>query len=337
MDGFAAGDFATKWTIVGVYQAPMVVGTATPRVPGGSYLYNTGAAANTIQQAFTATAEIFYGFGLRLMAGVTSWNTSIFSDAAVTCHLVLQRSAAGFLELRRGTTTGTILATGTTAISDDVWHYIEIRATVADSGGICQVHLDGNATPEIDFTGDTRNAGTSVNIDAVRQSVRNASTVFLTDVYILNTTGAAPLNTWLGDVAVRTLSPSGNGTTSQFVGSDADSTDNYALVDELPVSTSDWVGSATVGHKDTYAIADLPAGVQTVYGLAWNANVAKTDAGDISAAPVIRSGATDYVGSTFAPSTSYVTRQVIYATDPATSAAWTPAGVNAIEAGVQVA
>jgi hypothetical protein len=50
----------------------------------------------------------------------------------------------------------------------------------------------------------------------------------------------------------------GNGDFSQLVGSDADSTNNYLLVNEAgaPVTTS-YVESDTVGQRDFYAMGDI--------------------------------------------------------------------------------
>jgi hypothetical protein len=332
MDGFAMGDFQSKWLCS---TDTVSVGTTNSRITGG---YSAYASTANIVRGFLASPEIFVGVALRYTSGATNGGTSthigLLADTGITTHLSLRRNAIGTLSLYRGTSGGVLLATGTTLISDNAWYYVEIRATINDTTGICQVRLNGSGVNEIDFTGDTKNAGTSTSFDALRLSIPYSATR-VTDVYILNTAGSTN-NSWLGDVAVRTSRPSGNGTTSQLVGSDADSTDNYLHIDEAPVSSTDYVGSPTAGEKDTYAMGDLPAGISTIFGVAWNGYVAKSDAGAITAAPVIRSGGTDYVGSSMSLPTAYATQQVVYETDPDTATDWTATGVNDMEAGFQV-
>lgn len=308
--------------------------TSSPRTPGGYYAF-TGPSG-VVKRAISASAEVFTGCGFRLTA-LNLALMHVWGDGGATQHLTLMLNSSGRLELRRGSTGGALLATGTTTIATDTWFYVEVRATVADSGGICQVRLNGATTPEIDYTGDTRNGGTSTNVDAVSLQAFNPSpTIRFADWYILNASGAVN-NTWMGDVRVATLTPSGNGASSQLVGSDGNSTDNYLLVDELPPSTADYVESATVGHTDTYPVTDLPAGVTTVKGVQVAALAAKSDAGAVSARVVARVAGTDYAPDVVALSTSYTETLRMWETSPATSTAWTTTEVDALEVGVQVA
>jgi hypothetical protein len=72
-----------------------------------------------------------------------------------------------------------------------------------------------------------------------------------------------------GDCHVDYLVPDGNGDTSQWVGSDSDSVDNWQLVDEMPPSATDYVEADTTDLRDLYTVTNLPAsgtilGVQAV-------------------------------------------------------------------------
>lgn len=62
-----------------------------------------------------------------------------------------------------------------------------------------------------------------------------------------------------GDCHVDYLVPDGNGDTSQWVGSDSDSVDNWELVDEIPASATDYVEADATDLRDLYAVANLPA------------------------------------------------------------------------------
>ena len=99
--------------------------------------------------------------------------------------------------------------------------------------------------------------GTRVNFDNTQTQMR------FDDVYLVDT--SAPNGDFLGDVRVAYLAPNGNGASSQFVGSDLNSVDNYLLVDEVPANDdTDYVQSDVLNNIDTYALADLPANAGVV-------------------------------------------------------------------------
>lgn len=333
MEGFATNDVATKWDAT---SAGVTVGTSSPspRVTNGSWavFFYPGV----LHKSFAAKSKIIMGGGFYCSAN--SFALTFMGDAGTTSHItVLRNNSTGFIEIRRGTAAGSILATGTTFITAAVWTYVEVSVTVSDTVGEVHVRLNGSATDEVSYTGDTKNAGTASTIDKVQIAhVTSSGGLYATDIYIIDDTGAAPNNAFLGDVTVRTLSPNANGNSSQLVGSDGNSTDNYLLVDEKPFSSSDYAGSATTGQKDTYGLQDLPATVTTVYGVQVNANMLKSDAGASQSRIVIRSGGTDYGGTTRVLSTSAITYTELYEQNPNTAAAWTPTNVNGLEAGMEV-
>jgi hypothetical protein len=329
IDGFghsAAGRYTNA--------SPSAVGlTASPRAPG---CYYASGYSGVIKRPFTAASEVFTGIGFNpTTLAANKYILSFFGDAAVTQHISLVLNAAGRIELRLATNNGSVLATGGTTLPVGQWTYIEARATIADSGGVVQVRLNGNTANEIDYTGDTRNAGTNTTIDAISMG-GSSTTDYFADWYILNTAGTFN-NNWRGDVVVRTLTPNGNGAYSQLSGSDGDTVNNWQLVDEVPPSTSDYVGSQTVDNKDAYTLPDLPATVTTVYGVQVAATMAKSDAGSGAAKILTRSDDTDYTPNTYTLGTSWSETLELSEADPATTLAWTPAGVNALQVGMQVA
>lgn len=329
IDGFDAGDLATKW-IPGTFTS---ASSSTTRFGTGMVAAIT--AADTMARSITASAQVTIGAAFYASSG--DCGISLRGDTGTTTHISVVRTAAGIIDLRRGLAgSGTSLAKGTTIIPQATWNYIEIQATIADSGGTVKVRLNGATTNEIDFTGDTKNAGTSTNIDqVVLLTSGSGSTARFDDVYVLNSTGSSN-TTFLGDIRVHALSPNNNGTYSQLTGSDGNQTDNYQLVDEKPFSSSDYVGSPTVGLRDTYALADLPA-VSQIFGLQNNFIGAKSDATSGNAKSALLINSTLYYGATRALGTSYVAYSDIYDTNPNTLTAWTSTVVNSMEAGMEVA
>jgi hypothetical protein len=107
-------------------------------------------------------------------------------------------------------------------------------------------------------------------------------------------------------------------------------------VDEQPYSATDYVTGST-GQRDTYAMGDLPASPGTIFAAQTVAIAKKTDAGALSLKTAVRSGGTLYTGTATALGTADGTVRTVRTTDPATGAAWTASGVNAAEAGAEVA
>lgn len=167
--------------------------------------------------------------------------------------------------------------------------------------------------------------------------MNGASSADFEDLYICDGSGSIN-NDFLGDMRVDCYLPNGNGNSSQLVGSDSNSTDNYQLVDETSQNgDSDYVQSSTVNNKDTYAVADMSHTPANIFGTQLNMIAKKDDSGTRSICSVCRSGGTDYDGDTQALGTTYVDYRQIRETDPATSSAWTRSNLNSAEFGVKVA
>jgi len=325
MDGFDAGDYATKYTLAGI------AATATGRFGGSS----VSITSNGLKKSITPSAQVFCGFAYTTpsvsnAAGGSSQIFILSGDVGATEHLRIS-SGGGQVWLGRA---GTQITTAANPYGETAngWQYWEVSATIADTGGTCIIRING--TEVINFTGDTRNGGTSTNIDTVQlwRGGNNPACSF-DDFYICDATGTTN-NTFLGDVRVQTLTPNAAGSSTQWV--PTGSANNWDNVNELPFSTTDYNSSATSGQRDLYALTDLLAGTAQVLGVQNNVVVRKTDAGARSVRTVSKSGATVVTGTAVSLSTSDTTVSTLRTTDPATSAAWTVSGVNALEAGVEV-
>lgn len=300
----------------------------------GSGLEITGTSAYNVRKGITATGTVVAGRGFYTSSVAAATTNGAYTIAFLTTSGTVAelnvRHTNGYLALYRQNTQ--IAITAAPVLLASTWYYIELKGTLADAGGTADVQLDG--VNVLSFTGDTL-GGTVTDIDYVNFGTSTSTTDRIDDVYVCNGLGTTN-NTFLGDVTVEAVVPSGNGTSSVLVGSDADSTNNYLLVDENPPSSADYVGSATAGNKDTYAMGNLTGTPTSILGVVVNSYVAKSDTGAKFSRPVVRSGVTDYVGSSAALATSYTARQDVWETDPNTAVAWTTAGVNAIEAGFEV-
>lgn len=328
MDGFDAGDMLIKWSSVS--SSIITSSTVTPYGVGRSMELSSSA---DIYRSFTPSAQVTVGLAYQPVVATSEIGISFYADGGTIQHAgVTRNNSTGLLEAKRGVAT---VATGTTVLSAGTWYYLEIQATIADSGGTIKIRVNGASTNEIDFTGDTKNGGTSTLIDAVR--LENRSTNNRVDnLYVLNSSGSVN-TTFLGAVRVHTLAPNGNGATSQSMGSDGNQADNYQLVDELPYNAADYVASSSSAQRDTYQLDDLPAGYHQILGAQSNMVGLKNAAGARALKTAVRSNETVYYGTSRSLSTNAQTYSDVFENSPVTSSAWSSAEINNLESGMEVA
>lgn len=316
------------------------VGTGRDGQAQGAAVWGANTGLHVLRSLPGISGTTVAGVACNLSSSINSFTHCIIAvlgdtNTAGVTHLSLTNNSAGKLELRRGPANGgTTLAAGTTTIPVSEWHYYEMKCTIADSGGTAIVRVDG--VEVINFTGDTRNGGTFVGIDGVAIGAGSSGSFFWDDLYVCDTSGAAPANDFLGDISVKRLFPNGDGAVNQFVGSDGNSVQNYLLADENPANTTDWNASAVVGQRDLYALDDLPANAVTVFGMQAFVTSAKTDAGARSMKVCDRGSATVRAAATQPLSTTYVHyASPLYTTD-GDGTALTPVVVNAVQVGAEV-
>ena len=287
-------------------------------------------------QGWDAPITDFYtGFALRAGANMNGTAiVSVFGDLNTTQHLSLTMDTNNRLQVARGAAGGTILATS--AIPFPVlsqWRSINCYFKIDDAVGRAVVKVDG--VTHIDYTGDTKNAGTNSTIDGLRITIPNATNNALSDLVVNDGTGTRN-NTYSNDIAVIRRLPNANGTYSQFTGSDGNSVDNYALVDEAPSDNTDYTFATTSGQKDSYNVEDLPAATISVMGVRAVAKTAKSGAGSAGMTVFVRENGTDTFGPDVPLSTSFSWQgDAIREVAPSTAAAWTVSDVNAMEIGVR--
>ncbi len=221
---------------------------------------------------------------------------------------------------------------GSTSFPLDEWHHVQCKVLVDDTVGTYELRVDGVSQ----FSGtatDTKGDGAAYvdNFAFAGTGASDIDRMWVDDIVVQN--GTSPNGDFLGVTEVVPLLPDGNGNSSGMLGSDGNSVDNYALVNEDPVATASYVGAATEGTKDTYSVDNLPSSDVTVFGLRSQLIAAKSDATSKFVRPVVRSGGTDYPGASVPLPESFAGVYEVWETDPDTSSEWTPAAVNAVEVG----
>lgn len=344
LEGFDNSRLPFGYSVTGAYYG---VEFTTGRTAGSSavYMRTVMGAGNEIHLTIPVPNLAAFSIGLAMHHNATSSGTAQFIRLrnGATTHVALRLNAAGAVEVVNGA--GAVLATSTVAgiTQANVWHHWTVSAVIHDTDGAVKVELNGDTV--IDVTGvDTRNGATDVvtSVGAGWFQYATTNQVRIDDVYLTDTTGPAPYNGSLGDCRVATLRPSGNGEVTTFVGSDGDSIDNWAHVDDN-ATTTDYVGSATPGARDLYALGNLSAdALGDVYAVQVEMLAAKSDAGE-APGPLLAAlrGVTGTVSTAQAAaaaqlSTTYQWHAApIVTADPAGDA-WTVERVDGLQIGPEI-
>ena len=294
-------------------------------------LYSTsGYVTKTLDDQATWTV----GAAVKIASLPSSTGTIFqFRDNTGTVQASLCVSVTGSLALYRGTTSGTLLASSANALLGGSWNFIEAKITIADSGGTFEARVNGDVW--VTYTGDTKYSSTLATANSIRlYGLPSAINSWYDDFYICDATGTVN-NSYLGDVRVDTLFPSGVGASAQFM--PTGSATNWENVDEAsPDEDTSYNASETAGNIDSFTFADLTALNATIMGVQANILARKDDAGTRLLRAVARVGSTNYEGTDLTLSDSYVDQRTIWNQNPATTAAWTEAEINAAEFGYKV-
>ena len=307
---------------------------------GDNYLRIESGDGNNFNRAIPPASSIV--FGCRFYCDTQSQYTSGINFYAPNgnCQFVLTIDASNFILGVKQGDGGVQGSTPARAFSSAAWFFLEIEAVIApNNGGSATVRVNGSTV--LTLTGITTqgsNAGSDLvsSFDA-GQANGYGNTAFYVNIahlYVCDTTGPAPWNTFLGDVRVQTLLPTADDAVQFTPNGQAHNWQNAATVP--PNLSTDFNSDATVGDQDTFACAAMAAGLGTVYGVTAKALLAKSDAGNRSMAAVLKSGSTVAVGPIVAVGVSSQQSRIVSQVDPATGAAWTQAGVDAAKVGYRV-
>jgi hypothetical protein len=127
-----------------------------------------------------------------------------------------------------------------------------------------------------------------------------------------------------------TCVPTGAGSTSSWTGT-------YASIDETVYADGDFISSGTAAQVSTFAQTPIPSLTgYVVRAVGVSARAKRGAAGPQNIRLTLRSAGTNYFsGSDIAVGFGYAPVQTIWATDPATSAAWVNTAVATLEPGVK--
>jgi hypothetical protein len=350
-ESFVGADFgAGKWSAI---NNVLVQGDATARTNGVDAYSGGATPASIIKQVDASDEHVTFVAGFAIKQGTVSTATpfdvfGFLSDSMATLHVTIQiapGSAAGAgIYAYRGGSSGTLLGSyaGTVLPLVSTWYYLEAKCTLSDTVGVVTVSIDG--TTLLSLTGvDTKNGGTKSTLDSMSWKLGSGvALMYLCDLYLCNGAGSVNNGNFLNCPRIFGLWPTSDGTTIMGVGSDGDSVNNSALVQEHQptnsnVNTTTYVDFVNTGDKDTYNMVDI-SGLPTtnqVYGVVAYPNAQKTDAGVRTLTNVARlSGVETTAPAAALNNGSYRATRGVFETKPG-GGSWTVADVNNAEFGMQ--
>ncbi len=316
--------------------------TAGTGQSGLASLRSSGGTTAYMGYGFSTLTELIVGFCYKhssILDKAFFGLQSSSGDFAGNTELRFEASGAGEIVVKRANATVEIGRSGVGVLQSSIENYLEIRVLASTTVGEVEVRINGDPTPVLNLSGVNTGAASFqlMELYGSPSGTRDFSAWTFIEV------DATPPNDFLGHIRFGVSDPNGNGNSSQMVGSDGNSTDNYLLVDDgtggsiTNDSDTTYVQSSTVGNKDTYAHEDLPTTALSIIAVCPRFTARKTDAGTRSMKIVTRRGGTDYDGATEQfLGTSYGHFKEALLVDPNTSAAWTEANYNAAEFGQKV-
>ena len=336
-DGFdstSATDLAYDYTRTDINGLVVAAGR---RAGGNSLKIGDSYKTSLIRLLPSSASTIFVSMAISIEARTgESTLFRLLEAGAVHISVAAEVSASGaYLRFYRGDINGTTLGnSATNGLPLGTWIWVQAKIVIHDTAGSIEVR-DSVGNVIVNLTSiDTRNGGSGV-VDSVSLGgslYYSVPALWIDDWHVWDSTGSI-CNTFTTETRIDALYPNAAGDVTQFTPSTGS---NWDCVNENPASTTDYVSNATAGNQDLYQFTDLPHTPVNIYGVLRSALASKDDAGARSLKLLAKSGSTVNTGSAVALNFGSWARQYdVLEADPNTSAAWTPAGVNSAQFGVQ--
>ena len=324
-----------KWTYINNNNCTLTFGgTTTGRFTGGSM--HMTSPYGYVSMVKTLDPQPTWILGLAYKFGWISAGTQILALLdSNTQQVDLRQNVDGSMSVTRN---GTVLGTTPSPVGlTNQWNYYELKATIHNTAGAYELRVNGQSlisATNVNTRNTANNSANQVQFGSSFSGFNNGQVYDYDDFYACDGTGTTN-NDFLGEMRIETLYPNSPGTYTNFTPVPAGS--NYANVDEAsPDDDASVVVASSFGVMDTYLMSHLSGTPTNIKGTMLTVMARKDNAGIRAVAPVVRSGGSNSVGTDRYLGASYVCYMRVDETDPGTGAAWTAAGVNAVECGQSV-
>jgi hypothetical protein len=244
---------------------------------------------------------------------------------------------SGEIVFYRGSTGGTELGRSAKHVIkfSDTWQYIEYKVTFSQTVGTADVRV--NEVSVLSLTGlDNCFTAKEYCTNVLFPCMDITADTVSCDLYIADTTGAAPNNDFLGDIRVEHRLADGDGNRNDFT--PLSGLTNYEMVDSTQVEDdTSYVSGSTAGDDDLYTFTNLSHTYTDINTVAVRLYGRNEDAGRRPVRAVCRSSVSESVGNTeYFNEDRYRYVQSFIHLDPNGSIAWTQSAVDAAEFGINI-
>lgn len=320
----------------------IVLNNSAGRESGGCLRANQNTSTSYAVRNFAPslrTAVVGFAFYVDHIGDVAATSPLYLQSSDLTTQISLVLGTDGIFRIYRGNSAGTLLASGTTVFTPTSWYYLELRVYIDDTNGEVEFRIDGNSEIALTTSLDTQASASFNSISRINLNTQDYSSNSFSgdnkfdDLYVRGDSSANTAGGFLGDVRIISLRPNSNGSNRDFTLSTG--TDDFAVLDESPVSTSDYAYASTSGDKISCGFPTVPAGasIKSVNAVA-HTKVGSGGAGEVKF--ICKSGATTASGSAKRVLDNRWLKEEVYDTDPNTGSDWTESAINAAEFGIEI-
>lgn len=320
--GYATADIDKKWT--GHTGFPAILPTGGRESRGAVQL-----AGSSIIKTLLADATWVVGTAFKFTPLIQS-PILRYTDAG-TSQIEISVLADGTLQAVRGPG-GTVLATSTFALNINTWYFIESKVVVDNAAGSVEIRVNGTTRLSVAGTDTQHTANPTANGVILSGTTGVGTSYLFADTLIRWGADAA---SFLDDKVVKAFFPDGDGFWGDWPPSVAGP--HYSMVNEATPDFADYVESVTATNRDSYTFEDLNDPTASVYAVQLAVAAEKDDGGVREIELFTRVSGTDYdSGAVEAVSVSPLYYHYVWTTNPDTGLPWTPAEIDAFEAGQEL-
>lgn len=268
--------------------------------------------------------EIFLGFAMR---NIDFGNQVTLRSGSIDVASIEFNNPGRIAVYRGSDSEGNLIGqTASGVLFEDVWSWIEIHLK-AGAGGMIEVRVNTQTVisiPAVTFI--------QPGIDNIGLSTVGLSICQWDDFYLCDPTGDQN-NTYLGNVRVQWLAPTGPGNQTQWTPNPVE-LPNWQAASNQQINDNTFVKNPITepGEYDLYTLTPL-VNSPNIYGVSVKGAYRQDDATQMFVQNAIRTNGADFFGATFATDQKYSFRRDIYQVNPATGVGWTIAEVNSLQAG----
>lgn len=252
-------------------------------------------------------------------------NLTVNGQGQVQCYTGGGLTPTGGVSV--STTIGSPSATG--VIVAGAYNFVEVKFTLAVTTGIIQIVVNGVTV--ITFNGTTTSGGNTFFNSMILGSKTNGCVNYFDDWYILDATGSAPFNTFLGNGRAQTDAPNADSSTAglnTWAFTTPQGTD-YGNCGNIPPNVAQYISATATGARASMRFPALST--SRVLGLNTWFSAEQDSAGSKSLIPVFRSSTTDQNGTSVNMTGAYVYSNQISTIDPNTGLPWSQGTVIAAQ------